>query len=154
MEKIIVDYNKYGILVDNLLTKIKFLDIQFNAIHGLPRGGLPIAVHLSHHLNIPLVISINQFIQEHVNGRLLLVDDIIDTGRTYEQFLERIESNPINFTFATLFYKPRSSYAPDIYIKETSSWIVFPWETVNEVPSEYHQEIYPNIINTDIYSEE
>jgi len=149
MEKIIINYNKYGILVDNLLTKIKFLNIQFNAIHGLPRGGLPIAVHLSHHLNIPLVISINQFSQEYINGQLLIVDDIIDTGKTYEQFLERTEDINIKFTFATLFYKPISPYIPDIYVKETTSWIVFPWERIKERPSEYHQKIYSNLYPED-----
>lgn len=142
MEKVLIDYTKYGILIDNLISKINFLDIKFDAVHGLPRGGLPIAVHVSHHLDIPLVISINQFIQEYKNGHLLVVDDIIDTGKTYERFLEITTINSVEFTFASLFYKPRSSYTPDIYIKETTSWIVFPWETIDESPSEYHQTIY------------
>jgi hypoxanthine phosphoribosyltransferase len=155
MEKVIIDYNKYGILIDNLVVKIKSLDIDFNAVHGLPRGGLPIAVHISHHLDIPLVISVNQFAQEYQNGKLLVVDDIIDTGKTYERFLEIITMNPINFIFATIFYKPTSLYTPEVYIKETTSWVIFPWETIDEKPSEYHQEIYPEINYTDdIYLED
>jgi len=145
MEKIIIDYNKYGILVDNLYSKIKLSNLKFDAVHGLPRGGLPIAVHLSHYLEIPLVMSLNQFVQEYNNGKLLVVDDIIDTGKTYERFLEIINITPINFVFSTLYYKSRSQFKPDIYVKETTSWIIFPWEDINEKPSEYHQQVYPNL---------
>jgi len=143
MEKVIIDYSKYSILLNALLEKILMLGKKFKAVHGLPRGGLPIAVHISHFLDIPLVVSLNQFLQEYASEELLVIDDIIDTGNTFSRFLELTDMSDINFTFVTLFYKPRSPYIPDVYVKETTSWIIFPWEPIDEKPSEYHQDIYP-----------
>jgi hypoxanthine phosphoribosyltransferase len=82
---------------------------------GLPRGGLIPAVMLSHKLNLPLVY----FPLENT----LIVDDICDTGKTFE----RINAN----YFACLHYKPHtSSFKPTIWAKshEGNEWVIYPWE--------------------------
>jgi hypoxanthine phosphoribosyltransferase len=43
----------------------------------------------------------------------------------------------------TIYYKPWSIVVPDWYAKETSLWIVFPWErkeTVRQVLEEYKNQ--------------
>ena len=53
MQKRIVTYQEFGKLLDLLVAKLEAY--KFDYVYGPPRGGLPIAVHLSHHLDIELV---------------------------------------------------------------------------------------------------
>lgn len=81
----------------------KFKDIK--SIFGIPRGGLIPAVRLSHLTGLPLTGNPDPI-------TTLIVDDIIDSGKTRESF-----SNFKHF---------------DVVInKQTeviSEWVIFPWE--------------------------
>jgi len=145
MGKVGLTYNDYSNLMDDALVHLFKLNKHFDAVYGLPRGGLPIAVHISHHLNIPMVMNLIQFSQEHPTGKLLVVDDIIDTGKTFDRLLEIAEIQKIDFYSLSLYYKPRSTYTPNKFIKETQSWIIFPWEPYEEKPSDYHQDVYSEL---------
>lgn len=67
--------------------------------------------------------------------RLLLVDDVHDTGLTLEQIITQLQqlcgdSCP-EIRVATPWYKPgnnRSRRRPDYYLHETGDWLVFPHE--------------------------
>ncbi len=62
-------------------------------------------------------------------NKILLVDDVVDTGKSamlIKSHLERKGAKEIKLL--TLYYKPWSIVIPDFYGKETSDWIVFPWE--------------------------
>lgn len=77
---------------------------------------------------------------EHVNSvlsalgrdsRVLIVDDIFDTGSTVRMLRERLADKTGNVKVATLYYKKREEaegVVPDFYWRETSGWIVFPHE--------------------------
>ena len=54
---------------------IKSENLTFKNVYGPPRGGLPLAVKLSHLLNIPLSL-------DTIKQNTLVVDDISDTGNT------------------------------------------------------------------------
>lgn len=70
------------------------------------------------------------------NKKVLLVDDVADTGRTLQVALEEVELHgPKIIRTATLYVKPRSIFIPDYYGETTSAWIIFPWE-VREVLEE------------------
>lgn len=66
--------------------------------------------------------------------RLLIVDDVFDTGRTIEQVIvelsERARRNtPHEIRVAVPFYKPSRNLTdrvPDFYLYETEQWIKFP----------------------------
>ena len=68
-----------------------------------------------------------------LNGRrVLIVDDVWDSGRTIMAVRERVlDAGGIPET-AVLHYKPnRTTYnnvRPDYYIDETDAWIVYPWD--------------------------
>ncbi len=87
----------------------------FDGIHGIPRGGLPIAVKLSHELNLPILIG-------GVTKNTLVVDDVSDTGSMLAPFKDR------EAIIVTIFYKPWSKVVPDIWLRKTEDHIVFPWE--------------------------
>ena len=131
MKKELITYAEYGHMLSELVTMIKdsryFLE-DIKLIYTFMRGGLPMAVHLSHFLNLSIVID---GLQDDrfplIAEETLVVDDIADTGKT----LYGYQKCPI----ATLFYKPRSIVKPTFYVRETTNWIVFPWEKVDEIPN-------------------
>ena len=95
-------------------------DRKCEGVYGPPRGGLPIAVTLSHRLNIPLIKGYWE--SEHLN-KVLIVDDIADTGKTLESLI-----GPKFITY-TIYYHQQSIVKPDYYVFEKKDeWVVFPWE--------------------------
>jgi len=99
-----------------LVRKLKRHKKKFTSIWGPARGGLPLAVCLSHALGLPLVARPK-------NTSTLIVDDIADTGKTLNRFAKK------DFFIATLFYHTQSLYTPDIWLREKGDrWIIFPWE--------------------------
>lgn len=82
-------------------------------IFGIPRGGLVLAVYLSHMLDLPLVMKPSK--------DSLIADDIADTGQTLKPYK--------NHYIVTLYYHKQSIVIPDIWIREKKSrWIKYPWE--------------------------
>jgi hypothetical protein len=61
--------------------------------------------------------------------KVLVVDEVADTGKSLKLVKEHIiEKGATEVKIATVYYKPWSIVKPDYYEKETSKWIVFPWE--------------------------
>ncbi len=61
--------------------------------------------------------------------KVLVVDEVADTGKSLKLVKEHIiEQGATEVKIATVYYKPWSIVKPDYYEKETSCWIVFPWE--------------------------
>ncbi|MCY4214502.1 MAG: phosphoribosyltransferase family protein [Gammaproteobacteria bacterium] len=66
--------------------------------------------------------------------RLLVVDDVFDTGRTIEALIETLREKarrnaPQEIRVAVPFYKPSRNLTdrvPDYYLRETEEWIKFP----------------------------
>ena len=89
---------------------------EFDGVWGPSRGGLPLAVALSHGLGLPL------FLSKPFSHRTLIVDDISDTGKTLAPYEET------NF-IVTLFVHPQTLTPPSFHIHEKGKeWVVFPWE--------------------------
>jgi hypoxanthine phosphoribosyltransferase len=106
--------------IQEALSEQRLLD-KFDYIYGIPRGGLVIAVALSHRLNKPMVTEI-----PHPNTRMLIVDDISDSGATLA---------PYNILWpklwvATIHYVKGSQIEPNVWIHEKpkGDWIHYPWE--------------------------
>ncbi|VVC03680.1 Xanthine phosphoribosyltransferase [Candidatus Burarchaeum australiense] len=59
--------------------------------------------------------------------RVLLVDDVSDTGHSLEIALKSF-CDAKEVRTATLHYKPHSILKPDYFVGTTSDWIVYPWE--------------------------
>lgn len=64
--------------------------------------------------------------------RILVVDDIWDSGRTAVRIRQRLLAAGARPTIAVLHYKPESSAfpetRPELWQVETADWIVYPWE--------------------------
>jgi len=138
------DVEKYcGFIHSKMLSN----QYQPNAIIGLLRGGVIPARIFSDYFNILLDFFaldvklyngvnktrdkpvIGPFSLNSIKGRkILLLDDIYDSGRTMEAVLEYLKGEDI--TTATLLWKETAPKKPDYYaqIAEKNTWIIFPWE--------------------------
>ena len=131
MVKYILTYQQYSNIVNKLIDTLKKSYIKFDWVYGIPRGGLPLAVELSHKLNIPLALD-NLFRKEYRTQSILLVDDLVDTGETMRDLTENIFNEYEKVTTAVLFRKPWCKFHPDYYVEEIDRWIVFPYEDPSE----------------------
>jgi hypoxanthine phosphoribosyltransferase len=72
----------------------------------------------------------------HPESRLLLVDDIFDSGRSLVAVVDALRERcgaclPHQIRTATVYYHPRHRMAPDgptYHVHETECWLVFPHE--------------------------
>ena len=122
--KIFITWKQYDEYIDKIadwIVKKDFLNI--GAVYGLPRGGLPIAVSLSHKLGLPLMMNYDDR-KIVTDKQILIVDDIADTGHSLNKFKEE-ERNII----CTFHFHEQSIVRPDFYCEEKGDkWIVYPWE--------------------------
>jgi hypoxanthine phosphoribosyltransferase len=64
-----------------------------------------------------------------VGKRVLLVDDIADSGKTLQYATGYLrDQGATEIKTLTIYYKACSIVKPDFYEKETDCWVVFPWE--------------------------
>lgn len=70
------------------------------------------------------------------DDRLLIVDDVFDTGNTIAAVIQELKrrargNTPADIRIAVPWYKPsrnETDLVPDYYIRETAEWLVFPHE--------------------------
>lgn len=128
MTKIVkVSWNRFETDVRRLAFEIEKSKVKFSNVYGQPRGGLVVAVRLSHLLGIPLITN-----PIFLTPNSLYVDDVIDTGKTLQYASQ-------HWSIAVLYFNPEREYTstlPTIFIggkfyvheKPKDSWIIFPWE--------------------------
>lgn len=95
-------------------------DKNFKSVYGIPKGGLPLEVKLAHLLDVSLILN-----RDDITKDTLIVDDIVDTGRTIERLLASLGHG---FLAATIFCNEKS-VKPDFYARKKTKWVRFPWET-------------------------
>ena len=115
-------------------------------IVAVARGGLTLAHAMAEGLDIRAVESIRTELYDNTekrdeiciygecnlmnHKRVLVVDDIADSGDTLVAVMEKLQQdNPhAEFKTATLFYKHTSVHQPDFKVKEAPDWIDFFWD--------------------------
>ncbi|HKK32169.1 MAG TPA: xanthine phosphoribosyltransferase [Desulfomicrobiaceae bacterium] len=113
----------------------------FNGIIAVTRGGLVPAAIIARELDIRLVdtICVSSYDWKDQKGEVkvlkdvvgdgegwLIVDDLVDTGKTAEVIRKRLPKAH----FATIYAKPAGRPLVDTFIMEVSqdTWILFPWD--------------------------
>ncbi|AII50178.1 phosphoribosyltransferase [Synechococcus sp. KORDI-52] len=98
----------------------RFADSAVTGVYGVPRGGLCLAVALSHAIARPLLSSPEQ--------SALIVDDVYETGRT----LQALKAQVPDATFAVWVSKGCPDWWTAAVVVESSQWLVFPWENLDQ----------------------
>ena len=119
-------------------------------IFSINRGGCIPGVYLSHLLNIPHHvidiqlrdqknnINISNLIESaKLKKNILIVDDINDTGATFNFVKNYIADCKGNVNYASLIENKSSNFKVDfrgkiIDKKINPNWIVFPWEDIKQ----------------------
>ncbi|MEM0057447.1 MAG: phosphoribosyltransferase [Candidatus Bathyarchaeia archaeon] len=136
----------YGMLLQ-IAEKIRRDNFKPDIIVGVSRGGWPPARILSDFLENPNLANVRvefyvgvaetkgepmltQPVSVKVAGKkVLVVDEVADTGKSLQLIKEHLRAEGASeVRIATIYLKPWSTVKPDYYARETSRWIVFPWE--------------------------
>jgi len=136
----------------NLADSVRRANFKPDVIVGVSRGGWPPARIMSDLLENPEVANvkaefylgvaktkgepmITQPVSTSVaNKKVLIVDEVADTGNSLRVVQSHLkERGATEVRILTIYYKPWSVVIPDWYEKETSRWIIFPWERKENV---------------------
>jgi xanthine phosphoribosyltransferase len=138
-------YYPYKEFKTDLKTLTQKIDQEFDAIVAVARGGLSMAQMLGEYYDIREVYAINTigyndtekldevkvFNIPDLSGakKVLIVDDIVDSGDTLVEVLKVLEHQYSHTVFysATIFYKPTASIEPTWWVKNPEGWIEFFW---------------------------
>ena len=129
----VVSWNEIESLVEKLSKNILNLSKNFSSITTLSRGGLVPSRLLADSLGIEVILVDQNFI----SSDSLFVDDIFDTGNTFENIILNVD-NPSKFVFATLFARCGMKYPKQlVYAEKTfdDSYVVFPWDKLEFIQS-------------------
>lgn len=73
--------------------------------------------------------------------KILVVDDVADSGRTLAFVRDMVAEYASETNVAVLYEKPRSVLKADFVWKQTDLWIAFPWSSLPPVTSpDYNSE--------------
>ena len=144
MKKLHYTYDLFITDTKFLIEKAKYFNPEI--ILAVARGGLTLSHFIAQAMNIRNLFSLNSI---HYNDatkldtfdifnipdlsnakRVLIVDDIVDSGETMVEILKILNDKfpNIEFKIATLFYKKSALIQPDFSVKEANCWIDFFWE--------------------------
>ena len=119
-------WSEFDESVEHIANKCKLL--EFSGIYGVPRGGLCLAVALSHKLKVNLISKPRK--------NSLIIDDVYETGITLNTFKD-IEGA----MFFVLFSKIKPTWWNTVFISKKTEWIVFPWENTLNSKSDRNEYI-------------
>ena len=145
MKKLWYDWKEMRRDVNTLCREIVLDKFDPNVIVGLSRGGLTPGVMMSHWMKKPfktIKASLRDFpewenyLPRKTDDRVLIVDDICDSGETFSRIREHInerKENGVDVRFAVLWWNNECNFEPHYYVNEmakdsTNTWIMFPWE--------------------------
>ncbi|WP_417482669.1 phosphoribosyltransferase [Maricaulis sp.] len=158
------------LLTDSFRLARQVFDSGFRPTHivGVWRGGAPVGIAVQEYLEYrgldtdhiairtASYTGIGQQAEVRVFGegylvdtlnaddRLLIVDDVFDSGRSIEALFKVLRAKcrknfPADARIATVYFKPvrnKTELAPDYYLHETDDWLVFPHELCGLTPEE------------------
>jgi hypoxanthine phosphoribosyltransferase len=158
-----ISWSRFYYLSRILARRIHDSGFKPDVIVAICRGGYMPARIISDFLHI---MNLTSFKVEHYRGtqknptpliryplgrgvsgeKVLLVDDVCDSGKTFELAGRHLEKRmqPKETRTAVMHFKKTSSFAPDYYAARMIKWrwIIYPWAAAEDI-SEFIKEIKP-----------
>lgn len=161
-EREILGWEDFGRATRELARELVADGYRPDVVVAVARGGLTLAGALAYALgskscgsiNVEFYTDIEETLPEPrllppmldapaLDGkRVLLVDDVSDSGRTLAKVVQLLRAAGAEVTTVTLYSKPRTVLEPDHVWRRTDRWIDFPWSSlppVSPVEAEAHR---------------
>ncbi len=148
-EREILTYDLFGTAVRDLAQQVVDDGYEPDLVLAIARGGLGLAMGLGYALDVKNLSAVNVEFYTGVDQRLdvpimlpptpaavdlsglkvLIADDVADSGRTLESVLAFCADHVAEARSAVVYEKPQSVVKPDYAWRRTTRWINFPWST-------------------------
>jgi hypothetical protein len=145
----VLTWQRYGEAARELSHRVADDAYRPDIVLGIARGGLVLASSLAYGAACKNLFSINvefytgegttlsapvmlpPFLDssELDDARVLVVDDVADTGKTLELVMDFCRGHVADARSAVLYQKPTTVLEADYVWRETDRWIDFPWST-------------------------
>ena len=147
VEKVRVSWDEIAAMVAELAELVRG---EYDVLLAITRGGLIPAGLLAYHLRIRniLVAAVEFYGDDGTRAaaptflqfpadpllrgqRVLIVDEVWDSGTTIQAVTERVRQAGGQPTTAVLHYKPERSKVPgrpDVHVESTDRWVVYPFK--------------------------
>jgi len=143
----ILTWSDFGDAVRALARDIDASGFRPDLVLSVARGGLGLGMSLGYALDVKATACVNVEFYTGVDTRLaapvlvaptppasdldglrvLVVDDVADTGHTLRHVLDHCAGHAAQVRIAVVYAKPRSTVLPDYAWRHTDAWIEFPW---------------------------
>ena len=102
-----IDYEEFKKYCEILSNKIKISGKEYKYIYPIPKNGLYVANEINKIIHIPVEVDYDR-VKEFNKNEILIVDDIIDSGRTLDKYY--------GYDKAVLFVKNNNSDKINYYV--------------------------------------
>jgi hypoxanthine phosphoribosyltransferase len=146
-EREVLTWEKFGIATRELAETVAADGYRPDVVIAVARGGLTVGGALAYalgvkncgamnvefytgideRLDVPVVLPPSLDLVDVAGLRILVADDVADTGHTLRLVREVLAQHVAEARTAVLYRKPRSVVVPDYSWNETDRWVVFPW---------------------------
>ena len=148
-EREVLSWELFGAATRELAATIHADGFSPDVVVAIARGGLTVAgalayaldvkncgamnvefyVGVDERLDVPIVIPPTLDLVDVAGLRVLIADDVADTGYTLKLVREVLAQHVAEARTAVLYRKPHSVVDPSYSWRETDRWIDFPWST-------------------------
>ena len=149
----ILTYELFGVAVRELAQQVVDSEFEPDIVLSIARGGLGLGMGLGYALDVKNLSTVNVEFYTGVNERLdvpimlpptpdaidltglrvLITDDVADTGRTLELVREYCAGHVAEARTAVVYEKPQTVVQADYVWRRTDKWIHFPWSSQGPV---------------------
>ncbi|NEM90496.1 phosphoribosyltransferase [Galbitalea soli] len=153
LDREVLGWLEFGEASRHLATDIAQGDFFPEVVVAIARGGLLLAGAIAYALDIKACGALNVEFYTGVGERLpkpvmlppmldepslagkrvLLVDDVSDSGRTITMVVELLKAAGADVRTVVLYTKPGTLHEPNYTWRRTSRWINFPWSSLPPV---------------------
>lgn len=153
--KEVLTWERFGSACRELAQQVADSGFRPEIVIAVARGGLlpggamayALGLKLADAINVEFYTDVHETLPDPVllapeldtdsitGKRLLVVDDVVDSGRTLDLVLDLLRNTGADPRSAVLYAKPTTIVEPDFTWRRTDRWIVFPWSAQPPVAS-------------------
>lgn len=146
-DKEVLTWERFGSAMRELAQQIVDSGFEPEIVIAVARGGMlpggaltyALGTKLTDAINVEFYTDVHETLPdpvllapmldvESIKGKkLLVVDDVVDSGRTLELVVKLLKGFDADVRSAVIYSKPTTVINPEYTWAETDKWIVFPW---------------------------